>query len=63
MNGRNIIQMALYVTGWTQRELAENSGVSEKKISSKKFHPPHKLMLTADEYEALRVIINNHNHR
>lgn len=57
---RNIIHEALYVTGWTQRELAENSGVSEKKISSKKFHPPDKLMLTADEYEALQNIIRNH---
>jgi hypothetical protein len=60
MKHMNIILEALYVTGWGQRELAEASGVSEKKISSKKYHPPEKLMLTADEYEALQNIIRNH---
>jgi Trp operon repressor len=60
MTDMNIILEALYVTGWGQRELAEVSGVSEKKISSKKYHPPEKLMLTADEYEALQNIIRNH---
>ena len=60
MQHMNIILEALYVTGWGQRELAEASGVSEKKISSKKYHPPEKLMLTAGEYEALQNIIRNH---
>jgi ribosome-binding protein aMBF1 (putative translation factor) len=56
----NIIQEALYVTGWSQRELAERTGISEKKISSKKYHPPDKLVLTVEEYDAIRKIIEQY---
>jgi transcriptional regulator with XRE-family HTH domain len=56
----NIIQEALYLTGWTQRELSERTGISEKKISSKKYHPPDKLVLTAGEHDSIKKIIEEY---